>query len=53
MAAPEWQSSYPVLQTSQDQELPNYTSTTYTDGLVYPQKSSVIETHASHLILEK
>ena len=53
MDVPGQQSSYLALQTSLGRELLNYTLTTYTNGLVYPQKSSVIRTHTSHLTLEK
>ena len=53
MDVQEQQSSYLALQIFLDQELPNYTLITYTNGLAYLQKSSVIGTPISHLISEK
>ena len=49
----ERQSSYHALQTSLDQESPNYTLIMYTDGSASPPRSSVIETLVSLLTLEK
>ena len=53
MGVLEQQSSCPAPQIFPDQGLPNYTLTTYIDGLVFPQRSSAIETRDSHLISEK
>ena len=49
----EQRSSYHALQTSLDQESPNYTLITYTDGLASPLRSLVIETLVSLLTLGK